>query len=112
MAIKANIVIDQGTDFSSAIDLVDADGVIFDLTGYTAAAQMRKNYTSSAATTFTTAIPVPATGVINLTLSNTNTGALEPGRYLYDVEITQTGSGNITRVVEGVETVTPGMTRV
>jgi hypothetical protein len=111
MAIKANIVIDQGTDFSSTIDLVDSDGVIFDLTGYTAAAQMRKNYTSSAATTFTTATST-TTGVINLSLSNTSTGALEPGRYLYDVEITQTGSGNITRVVEGVATVTPGMTRV
>jgi hypothetical protein len=112
MAIKANIVIDQGTDFSSAIDLVDADGVIFNLTGYTAAAQMRKNYTSSAATTFTTAIPVPATGVINISLANTTTVGLEPGRYLYDVEITQTGSENKTRVVEGVATVTPGMTRV
>ena len=42
MAIKANIVIDQGTDFAAAIDIVDQDGVVNNLTGYTVAAQLRK----------------------------------------------------------------------
>ena len=107
MAIKANIVIDQGTDFSSVIDLVDTSGDVFDLTGYTAAAQMRKNYTSSAATTFVGSHNA-AGGAITLSLSNTVTAALEPGRYLYDVEITS--GGVVTRVVEGIATVTPGMT--
>ena len=111
MAIKANIVIDQGADFTAVVDLVDSDGNVYDLTGYTVAAQMRKNYTSSAATTFTTSHNA-AGGEISLSLTNTVTGALEPGRYLYDVEITRTSSGVITRVVEGVATVTPGMTRV
>ena len=112
MAIKANIVIDQGTDFSSVIDLVDTSGDVFDLTGYTAAAQMRKNYTSTAATTFTCVIGTPVEGVINISLPNSITADLEPGRYLYDVEITLTSSGTKNRVVEGVATVTPGMTRV
>jgi hypothetical protein len=42
-------------------------------------------------------------------MTNAVTSGLEPGRYLYDVEITDTT--NITRVVEGTVTVTPGMTR-
>ena len=111
MAIKANIVIDQGTDFSAVIDLVDQDGVVYNLTGYTVAAQLRKNYATSTAYTFIASHSM-AGGIISLGLTNTTTAALEPGRYLYDVEITLTSSGVITRVVEGVATVTPGMTRV
>ena len=109
MAIKANIVIDQGTDFLAVIDVVDTSGVVYDLQGYTVAAQMRKNYTSSAATTFVGSHNGIG-GAITLSLTNTVTAALEPGRYLYDVEITS--AGVVTRVVEGIATVTPGMTRV
>jgi hypothetical protein len=110
MAIKANLVIDQGTSFTATIDLTDAAGAVFNLTGYTVAAQMRKNYTSSVATTFT-ASHTGAAGKINLVLSANTTGAIEPGRYLYDVEIASSGN-TITRVVEGIVTVTPGMTRI
>jgi hypothetical protein len=109
MAIKANIVIDQGTDFSAVVDVVDTSGNAYDLQGYTVAAQMRKNYTSSAATTFVGSHNGIG-GAITLSLTNTVTAALEPGRYLYDVEITS--AGVVTRVVEGIATVTPGMTRV
>ena len=110
MAIKANLVIDQGTDFSAIIDVVDSSGNVFDLSSYTAAAQMRKNYASSSATTFT-CTDNETGGQITLTLSSSITSTLEPGRYLYDVEITSS-SNSITRVVEGIVTVTPGMTRI
>lgn len=110
MAIKANLVIDQGTTFNADIDLVDTNDQIYDLTGYTVASQMRKNYTSSAAVTFTCST-FAATGKIFLSLTPEATAAIEPGRYLYDVEITSPG-GVKTRVVEGIVTVTPGMTRI
>ena len=109
MAIKANIVIDQGTDFRAVIDVADTNGSVYDLSGYTTSAQMRKNYNSTSATTFISTHSGP-TGTISLSLTNTATSALEPGRYLYDVEISSAGA--ITRVVEGIVTVTPGMTRV
>lgn len=110
MAIKANLVIDQGTDFSASIDLVDVDDEVYDLTNYTVSSQMRKNYaSSSAAATFTTTHNNSG-GRIGLSLDNANTSALDPGRYLYDVEITSPG-GIVSRVVEGIVTVTPGMTR-
>lgn len=110
MAIKANIVIDQGSDFSSKVSLTDVSGAAFNLTGYTTAAQMRKNYASVGATTFNTSHN-GANGQITLSLSKTITNTLAPGRYLYDVEITSSGN-TTTRVVEGIVTVTPGMTRV
>jgi len=109
MAIKANLVIDQGTDFSAKIDLVDGEDQPYDLTGFTAAAQMRKNYASETAYDFTVT-DNDAQGQLFLTMNSATTSQLEPGRYLYDVEITSAG-GAITRVVEGIVTVTPGITR-
>ena len=47
MAIIANIFIDQGTDFSITVDVTDSAGNVLDLTGYSAAAQIRKTYSSS-----------------------------------------------------------------
>jgi hypothetical protein len=110
MAIKANLVVDQGSSFSATIDVTNADGTVFNLTGYTVAAQMRKNYTSSVAVTFS-ATHNGSSGAITLSLLPATTATIEPGRYLYDVEIRSSG-GSITRVVEGMVTVTPGMTRI
>lgn len=110
MAIKANIEVEQGTDFSVTIDIQDEQGQTFNLTGYNVASQMRKNYSSSSAVTFN-ASHNSIGGVVTLTLSNAQTEILEPGRYLYDVEITS-NSDIKTRVVEGVVTVTPGITRI
>jgi hypothetical protein len=53
VALKANIVIDQGTSFSTSIDVTDEDGNIVNLAGFTGAAQLRKHYTSTAQTAFT-----------------------------------------------------------
>ena len=47
MAIKANLIIDQGTDYSTSINLTDDDGNIVNLSGYTANGQIRKTYSSS-----------------------------------------------------------------
>jgi len=75
MAIKANLVIDQGTSFSATIDVTNTGGSIFNLTGYTTAAQMRKNYNSSTAVTFSTSHN-GINGQITLTLSAANTISL------------------------------------
>ena len=109
MAFKANITIDQGTDFSTSINVTDDNGDAVDLSGYTGAAQMRKHYTSSTASDFTIAITA-ATGVVQLSMNAATTNAISAGRYVYDCELTD-GSGVVSRVVEGVVTVTPGVTR-
>ena len=53
MAAKANIVVDQGTTFTTYLALTEPDGTVLDLTGYTARGQIRKWYTSNSYTTFT-----------------------------------------------------------
>lgn len=110
MALKKNIVIDQGSDFSTTIDVIDSDGNPLDLTNYTTASQMRKNYATSTAVTFTSSHN-GANGQVTIELSNSETENLDPGRYLYDVEITS-NTNIVTRVVEGIATVTPGITRI
>jgi hypothetical protein len=48
-------------------------------------------------------------GQLTLELTDTQTSALEYGRYVYDCVITASG-GDKTRVVEGQVVVTPGVT--
>jgi len=45
-----------------------------------------------------------------LSMTSANTGALTPGRYLYDLLITSEG-GTKTRVIEGIVNVLPGVTQ-
>lgn len=111
MAVYSNIVIDQGADYSASIDVTDSDGDNIDLSGYTAAGQIRKTYSSSTAVDFTVSVASPASaGVLNISLSNTQTNAMKAGRYVYDVEITNSG-GVKTRVLEGQVEITPGVTQ-
>jgi len=109
MATKANLVIDQGTTYSTSITITDEYNDIYDLTGFTGAAQLRKHYTSSNATAFSVALG-GNTGVITLSLTSTQTASLIAGRYVYDVEITSSANV-ISRIVEGIATVTPNVTR-
>jgi len=110
MAIIANLYIDQGTDFSITVDVTDSAGEILELSGYTAAAQMRKTYSSSSVSaTFSTSIAELA-GQVTISLTDAQTSAIKAGRYVYDLNITS-DAGLVTRVVEGQAIVTPGVTR-
>lgn len=111
MAAKANIVVDQGADFSTTITVTDDAGAAVDLTGYTGSGQIRKHYTSSTSTDFVVSFDSPRTeGKVTLTLARVQTANLEAGRYVYDVEITSAANTR-SRLVEGIVTVTPEVTR-
>ena len=107
-----NQEIDQGSTFSKQITVYETDGsTIQNLTGYTAASQIRKNYTSTAYTTILATIQTPATnGVIVMSLTATQTAVLKSGRYVYDLQITAADT-TVTRVLEGVITIRPEVTK-
>lgn len=109
MATKANLFIDQGATYETVLTLTDEDGNILDLTDSTAASQIRKSYSSSLTAEFDTSINVSA-GEITLSLTANQTGNIVAGRYVYDVELAD-ASNNITRIVEGIVTVNPQVTR-
>tara|TARA_B100001559_G_C16071223_1_gene425885 strand:- start:227 stop:556 length:330 start_codon:yes stop_codon:yes gene_type:complete len=108
MATISNIVIDQGTTFSLDVNLTNDDTSAKDLTNYTVTSQLRKSYEATTATDFTTA-KVNNTGKITISLTAVQTAALKAGRYVYDIEIAS--SAETLRVLEGLVTVTPNVTR-
>jgi hypothetical protein len=111
MATISNIFIDQGATFSTTVTIEDATSSALDLTNYTAIAQIRKTYQSATATDFTVTFDSDrTTGLITISLTDTQTSAFEEGRYVYDLVITDSG-GTKTRVVEGIATVNPSVSR-
>ena len=110
MAAFSEIVIEQGATFNTTINVEDTAGAAVNLFGYTANSMMRKSYYSTSATTITSTVTGTANGEVTLLVSAANTAALTPGRYVYDVIITSPTSV-VTRVVEGIVTVLPSVTR-
>lgn len=108
MATKVNLIIDQGATFATAITFADESGNTINFGTYTGSAQMRKHYSSSNATSF--AISLSNTGIITLSLTANQTANLVAGRYVYDLEVTDS-SNQISRLIEGIVTVTPNVTR-
>jgi hypothetical protein len=72
---------------------------------------MRKSYSSSTAITLNTSL-TGGQGYILVSLGPTATAAIKAGTYFYDVEL-KTNSGNtVQRLVQGMITVYPEVTRV
>jgi hypothetical protein len=89
----------------------DVQGDAVNLTTYSASSQLRKSYYSSSANTLTATVTGNANGEITLTMTAANTAALTPGRYVYDLVITNTIDNSKTRVIEGTAIVLPSVTR-
>jgi hypothetical protein len=106
-----NLVINSGSDFSQSFTLEGSDNSALNLSDYQVDAQMRKWSGSSAAITFTSIIQLPDTqGKILISLSSEDTTNIKPGRYVYDIVITDS-AGIKNRVIEGMVLVREGVTR-
>ena len=110
MAVKANILIDQGTDYSTTIYVSDENDVAIDVTGYTFTAKARKHYTSNTVYSFTMTITDAVDGEVTMSMNAATTADISAGRYVYDAEMVDTANLT-TRLVEGLLTVTPQVTR-
>lgn len=110
-----NATIDQGATWNLQVVYKTDAGVPINLTGYTAALQVRQNYYDTTALLTLTSpsggiVITGATGTIDITMSATQTGSLDEGFYVYDLEITS--GGTVTRLIQGQFTVSPEVTRV
>ena len=103
-----NISIPQGSDFSETFVSTESDGTASNLAGYAGAAKIRKHYSAKEFTSFTVNITA-STGEVAIAITSGVTRALEPGRYYYDVSLTS-GSGSVSRLVEGMAFVRAGIT--
>jgi hypothetical protein len=107
-----DLFIEQGTTFNTEITLDDVTGTAMNLTNFTVSSQARKSYYSSSATiVFDATISDPNNGVITLAANSAVTSNVSPGKFVYDVLITDTVFNNVTRVLEGQIFVSPSVTR-
>lgn len=112
MAQYTDITIDQGSTYSGKIPVVGSNKLPVDLTGYSARGQIRRSYSSLTSVAFSTSIQDPESGVIFVNLTPAQTGAMKPGRYVFDVEIYNTNGSDVIRVSEGQAEVTPRATKI
>ena len=105
-----NFTLNQGATFNKQMTVKENNSPL-NLTGYTAAMQLRSTYDSSTVALSMTAAVVNATqGVLSISATATATAALEEGIYVYDLEIS-TSAGVVTRLLQGQVTVSPEVTR-
>ena len=98
-----NIALDQGCTFEKVITAQNSTSGNVTISAGTCAAKMRQSYYSSNnITTLTTAL---AGSNVTLSLTATQTAAVSPGNYVYDVEYTQSDTTTIERVAEGIITI-------
>jgi hypothetical protein len=112
MATVAYLDIDQGSDFTTVIEIENDDGTPVNLYGHDVYAQFRKSYGSTIGYNFLASVQNALEGKIALSLSGVVSSTIKPGRYLYDIEIYAPVSGAKTRVVEGILTINPEITRI
>ena len=110
MAIIQIITIDQDCDYTETLTVKDSTGTVVDLTNETITATMRKTHLASSSTSFTTSKVSATDGTCTIALTDTVTGDLAEGRYVWDLTTTDS-SGLITRRIEGRATVTPSVSR-
>jgi hypothetical protein len=107
MADRYDFIVDQGTDFSVGLDLLDANQEPLDMTGVTARGQARKYYGSNTAISFNTSI---ADGFLIIDLTAEQTANMTAMRYVYDVELVLSDN-TVVRIIEGNLDVAPEVTR-
>ena len=112
MAAYVELYMDQGTTFNNVINLTDdVTNAAVNISGYIVRSQMRRSYYSTNSTAnLVCNITNSANGEITMSLAAANTSNIKAGRYLFDLETVDTG-GVVTRVLEGIITVTPEVTR-
>ena len=108
-----DLIIVHRDDYSHTITIVDADSVAIVLTGRTYAAQIRYKpaVAGTADATFSVSLANLATGIVTISLTDTQTDALTPGRaYYWDLQETVTATSFVTTILSGKVTVVQDVT--
>jgi len=107
-----NILVEQGATFTRTLTIESTPGVPLNLTGYTFAGKMKRHLTdANAAASFSLTVANAAAGTLSWSMSASTTDTLAPQIHRYDIEMTNTGSGVVTRLLEGEAWVSGSATR-
>ena len=118
MAVAYNVIIDQGADWFLNVYYDDPSGTPINITGYSAALQVRSlpSSTVSVLTLDTEDGGIEITGsegLVAIHATAEQTGAIISGDYYYDLEITSPASPTavVTRLIQGQAIVSAQVTR-
>lgn len=103
-----NLVIPQGADYQNSFLLENSNNTPLNLTGYSGICQLKKHSSSRTNVGIAVSFPNPMLGEIKISLASTISSNIKSGKYVYDVLLTS-NLGIKTRVVEGIVTVTAGV---
>lgn len=101
-ATTIDLIVNQRASFEVGFFVKQSNGAILDLTNYSVAAKYKQQYQvpDNQAIAFTATVANAANGEVTIALSPEQTAAMELGKYVYDVAITDL-DGFKTRIVEG-----------
>tara|TARA_R110000868_G_scaffold73093_4_gene212367 strand:- start:2344 stop:2694 length:351 start_codon:yes stop_codon:yes gene_type:complete len=116
MGVSYNTIIDQGADWYFTVIYDNPDGQPIDITGSTAALQLRSLpsspiYVLSLATDGDGITIDGGAGTVNIHATAEQTGAIDEGTYFYDLEITAPATTVVTRLVQGQIVVSAQVTK-
>jgi len=110
MASYSNLFIDQGSDFSTFVNIENNENDPLDLTDVTVKGQVRKSYGSSTAFDFTIVKTDVEGGQIQIKLDADTTASMTAGRYVYDVYADNTADDQRFKIIEGILEIVPRVT--
>jgi hypothetical protein len=114
--LVGDLEVKQGATYQLDLYYVTSAGTAIDLSGYTARMTLRADFEATTALLSLTSSPAAglvvtgASGLVTVTITNTQTAALTAGPFVYDLEIVSAG-GVVTRMAEGVGVISREVTR-
>lgn len=111
-----DIVVDQGAILHRSIALKSSAKNVVTLSGYTARMDIREKIASASTilelTTPSNGLSIDATaGAITILITPAQTTAMVAGSYVYDLELEETSTGIVTRILQGNLTVRAEVTK-
>jgi hypothetical protein len=103
------ITIYAGVDFTTTFTFTNESNTPIDISGNIVCAELRKFETETSFVSFDVDYSNAINGQIRLSLKNSSTLNLEPGRYYYDILLLET-TGNVLKVVNGYAIVSKSIT--
>ena len=108
MAATYNITINQNADFRRSFQ-VKENSVILNITGYTFSGRLKASFNDDSYVDFVATVTDGPAGTFSINLTDTVTGSMSPGTWVYDIIMTDTASDK-TRLIQGNAFLKQGVT--
>lgn len=110
MADKVNLFVDQGSDFEVNFLVAYSNNVLVNLNSYSVYGSLKKYYTSN--TQINIVVEKDVENSIIAAKIPKSISSLLDGRYVYDIKMISSGeTPKTTRIVEGIITIMPEVTK-